>query len=806
MWHDVRLAVITLRRSPLFATMAVATLGLGIGANGVVFSVVDQLLVRPLPFGERSPRLITLHSTHATQAVAWDDADLSVADVEDVRTSARSLDRVEGFFPRNLSLAGAEDSERMAGASVTAGLFGMLDVRPWLGRGFRADDAAEPGFEQVILIGYGLWERRFGADPGIVGRTTTVNGRNVTIIGVMPPGFRFPEAQDVWLPYAPRTMPSRDQRTLTTVALMTHDATLPLVQRELDAVAERLARAYPDSNRGWGIKALEMRTLFVDERTSRGVAVMLTAVGLVLLVACTNIASLLIARALGRRRELTVRAALGANRATLLRLLLSESLVLAAAGAFVAVLAALWGIDALRTSMPEPPPFWVHLSLDGRVLGFLFVLTALTTAVFGLLPAWRATRVDLVSGLNDSGRTATSAASTRAQGALLVGQIGVSLTLLVGASLLTRSAMRLADADTGFDPRPLLSLRFYISGDAYDSPQARHDLVARVVARIDDMPGVDAAAATGVIPADDGGDGIRLVPERLSRSQADDRGAQLVPITPGFAETLGLPLRSGREMTPSEAGDPASEVVLVNQTLADRFWPGETAIDRRLGIRRAAGVEWFRVVGVLPDLVYEEVGEQSEPSRLTVYQPYARAGWRTMALLVRATGDPAALTSAIRRAIHEVDPLIAPFDVQTMVQRKRATQWGEHFIGRVFASFAAAALLLACVGAYGLMTQGAGRRTRELGIRVVLGASRGAVRHLLLHHALRLVVAGLVLGLPMAAMVASLLQRLLYDVSPFSVGVWAPAVAALATVVMAASYLPAWRASRVDPIVALREE
>jgi predicted permease len=806
MLSDLRLATRTLRKSPLFVLTATLTLGLTMGANVVVFSVVDQLLLRPLPFGERSARLITLHSVHPTQARDWDDSDLSVADARDIGASVQTLEAVEGWFNRNLSLAGADDSERVLGASVTVGLLDALGVQPWTGRGFRADDGAEPGFESVTLISYSLWERRFGADPSVLGTTTPINGRPLTIVGIMPPGFRFPEAHDLWLPYAARTTPPRDQRMLTTVGLMRAGASLPEVQAELDALATRLATAYPETNRDWGIRALAMRRLFVADRTSRSVAVMLGAVGLVLLVGCTNVASLLIARTLARRRELTVRAALGATRATLARLLFAESQILAALGGLLALLVAVWGLDALRTSLPEPPPFWVRLTLDTRVAGFLFVLMAVTTLACGWLPAWRATRIDLVSGLNDSSRTATSASHARAQSALLVGQVVLSLMLLVGASLLVQSARRLQDAETGFDPRPLLSLRFYIAGDAYDAPAARHDVVDRLVARVRALPGVVSAAATGVIPADDGGSGIRLVPDRGVERPSDDLGAHSIPTTPELFETLGLRPRAGRTFTAAEALDPKAGVVVINQALADRLWPGAPALDGRVGIRRPDGIDWLRIVGVVPNVVYEELGEETEQSRLAVYLPYERAGWRTMALLVRTSGDPRTLASSVRRALHDVDPGIAPYDVLTMEQRKRMTQWGERFIGQVFGAFAATALLLACLGAYGLTAQGAARRTREMGVRVVLGATRQGVLWLLLGNSLKLAGLGVAIGLPLAAAGARLVQGLLFGLSPWAPSAWVQVIVALAVSVALASYLPARRASQIDPAVSLREE
>lgn len=782
-------------------------LGLGVGANTVVYGIVDALLLRPLPFGDRSPRLVTLHSTHPTQAQDWANSEISYPDLVDVRESATTLAGLEGFVLRNFSVLASGDAERLRGASVTPGLFPLLGVEPQLGRSFTEGDGAAPGLESVVLISDALWRRAFNGARGAVGRTITLNGRAVTVIGVMPPQFAFPEYQDVWLPLLLPRDAGRDNRGVLGVGLLREGTDLETARAELASIARTLAARYPQSNRDWGVHVLPMRDLFVNAPTRRAVTPMLVAVALVLLVGCANVASLLVARGLARQGELSLRMALGARREALVRLLMMEALVLSLLGGAMGLLIAAWGFDAVLASDPEPPPFWVHLSLDARVVAFVVALSTATAFLCGLIPAFRATRVDAAAGLQPGSRTASAVPSQRRlQGALVVGQIAMSLALLVGAMLLARSAMELGRADAGFDPRPLLSLRLYIPGDAYDAPVARGHALDRVVARIRALPGVASAAATGAIPSDDGGATLRVMPPAGSRLPGDEIGAMAMPATPALFEALGLEPLDGRTFTAREAATEDARVVVINRRLAERLWPGEPAVGRELRIAEAGAIAERRVVGVVPDVVYEELGEESEQSQLTVYMPYPSLAWRTMAVLIRARSDPASVAAAVRGAIREVDPGFAAYDMMTMEERRIVTQWGERFIGRTFAGFAIVALLLACVGAYGLTAYSAAQRTREIGLRMAIGATRQDIVRLLVGRGATLAAAGVLIGLPLAAAGAMMLQGLLFRVSAWDPVFWLAAAVALFAPVLLANFLPARRAALADPAIALRHD
>ena len=806
MIQDLRFAIRSLSRARGFFVAAVLTLALGVGANTIVYAIVNGSIIRPLPFGERSTRLITVHSTHPTQSQDWDDADLSYPDLFDLRERAQTLDGLEGVLNRNLSLTATDTTERVSGASVTPGLFTLLGVRPILGRDFREDDAAEPGFEPVAIISHRLWQRLYGGDTTIVGRAIPVNGRALTVIGVMPEKFGFPVNQEVWLPYRASRQEFRGRRNLLAVGLLRPGIELGQVRAELGALASSLETTYPETNREWGFHVLALRDLFVREGTRKGLTAMLLAVGLVLLVVCANVASLLVARGVGRERELTVRVALGASRARIIRLLLTESLILSLVGGLLALMTASWGLDALIASVPEQPVYWAEMTIDGSVLTFTAVVTMLSAMASGLVPALRLGKTGGSSSALQTGRgSGMNREQRRLQGFLVAGQVALSFVLLVAATLSARSALMLQYADTGFDASPLLSFRVYLAGDAYNDPGERARAVDRLVNRLYELPGVRAATATGAIPSDDGGEGIMLIPVRPTG--VDQRvGAQLVPVTSGFFDTVGLTLIEGRTFSPAEMTRADDTPVIINKRLADLLWPQQSAVGREVRVAVGRNIDSLRIIGVAPDLVYEELGEETPQSQLTIYAPYIRSGWRTMAMLVRADAKPEALASAARDAVRSTDPAFATFDLMTMEERRRMTSWGEHFLGRTFSAFALAAVFLACVGAYGLTAHAAAQRTREIGIRIAIGATRPDILRLLLAGGTRLAAIGALLGLPLAIGAARFLEGELFRVSPWAAGMWLALPLVLVAAVLLASYLPAHRASLTDPAIALRQD
>ncbi len=800
---DVRHTVRTLGGQPGFHMAAILTLTLGIGANVTVFSIVNALLLRPLPFGERSDRVVTLFSTHSQQPedLSWGDSEVSYRDLQDLRET-EGIEALGGYLARNFTLSGDAAAERVQGGSVTPDLFPLLGIDPVLGRQFRDDEAAPPGLESVVMLTHGLWQRRYGARPDIVGSTVVVNGLPRTVVGVLPPGFRFPERDDVYLPLALDEAPRR-ARNVNAVGLLAPGVSLAQAQERLSAVAARLAREYPDSNRGYGVSVQHFRdtNIGAEERTMS--ATLLAAVGLVLLIACANLTNLMLARGAGRQREMAVRSAMGAGRARLVRQLMVEAALLTSTGAGLGLLCAMWTLDLLQQSFPEDLPYWIAFDVDVRVGAFTVALMVLATFAVGLVPALRASRPDLVTDLKEGGRHTTSRAQQRLQGALVVSQVALCLALLVGANLMIRSFLALQTEDLGFDHRPLVSMRAYLAGDEFDSIETRARFFEEMASTLAALPGVESAAATTSIPGDDGGGGVRVVVD--GRTGADDAvAASAVSASASLFDTIGARLIAGRGLTDAEVRDPEARVTVVNEALARRLWPDGAAVDARVGLRAASGVDWYRVVGVAPDIHYEEVGKATDQSRLTLYVPYAAMGYRTMALLVRASGPAASLVNPARALMTEWFPGVPVYEVMTMNERRRFVTWEQRFFGEMMGAFAILAVSLACLGIYALIAYGARQRLAEVGVRLALGAAPRDVVRLFMRRGLVVAGLGLAIGAVLALGLARLIGGVLYGVDASSAWHLASAAAALLGAVLLASYLPARRASRTDPSIALR--
>ncbi len=802
--RDLVFALRSLRSVPAFTAGVIVMLAVGIGSHLVVYAVVDGLLLRPLPFGDHSNRLVTVHSIHPTVAPDWDDARVSYPDLADMRRRAGTFEDFEAVISRNVSLASAQETDRVAAASITPGLFRMLDTAPMLGRGFTDDDATLVGHETSVILGAALWRSMFGNDPTVVGRPVLMNGRTLTVIGVMPEHFSFPDGQQLWLPFRGSEADNRASRGLFTIGLLRAGRSIEEGRAELTAIAASLAAEHPTTNRDWTVHVMPMREYFVRGKSQ---TTMLGAVSLVLLVVCANVAGLIVARGVGRSRELTLRAALGAGRARLVRLLVMETAVLAGAGGALGLLVATWGVRALVAWSPEPPPYWAAPEIDWRVAGFAVGLTAVVALAAGLLPALRISRVDAAGALLPGARANSGAPRMRRlQHWLVAGQVAFSFALLVGAGLLTRSATTLLTADGGFDPAPLLSLRFYIAGDRYDDPGMRGGVVNDVAARVSTIPGVIAAGVTGSIPTDDGGEAARVKDPAAPGDLDREIGVEVTPAGPTFWQALNLRLTAGRAFTDAETAEQASNVAIINARLAARLWPGESPVGRTLQITGGGTSAALRIVGIAPNLVYEEFGEETPQSQLIVYLPAALAGWRTQALLIRAAGDPATLAAAVRSEIHRLDPGFAVYDVMTMKDRRGYNHWGERFMGQTASAFAFIALLLASVGAYAIAAYTVAQRTREIGVRLALGASRRNVLRSFLTLGGRLAIAGALAGSLLAVALARAMQNGLFRVSPWHIDEWVTPAALLIVTVVAATYIPARRASRVDPAVALRSE
>ena len=804
--HDAWYAVRSLRKRPGFAAAAIVTITVGIAANITIFSIVNAVLLRPLPFGERSDRIVTVHSTHRMQSEdwGWGDSELSYRDFLDLRSTS-AFEGLAGYMPRNFTLAGEDSAERVQGGSVTPDLFRVLGVEPLVGRHFLPEEAAPPGLESSVILTYGLWQRRYGGDPGIVGRGVIINERARTVVGVMPPNFRFPERDELYLPLRWDESP-RTARTLNVIGVLRPDTSVRQAQDELAAIAQRLAATYPDTNRGFGVRVLPFRESQVgrDERALS--AALMAAVGFVLLIACANLANLLLVHGAARQREVAVRAAMGASRSRLMSYVFGETIVLSVVGTSLGLLASQWALDFIRQSFPEDLPYWMRFDVDARIMLFAVAAALFTALATGILPALRAARTSLAADLKDNGRgVSLGQVAQRVQSGLAVAQVALCLSLLVGANLMIRSFLSLQGADLGFDHRPLLTARAYLAGDAYDDVQARAAFFARAVEVIAGISGVDAAAATTSIPGDDGGNTVRVVVDGQASVDADLPGS-MIGTTAGVFDAFGLRLVEGRTWTARETADPAAQVTIINQRLARRLWPDQSAVDRRIGIRGSADVLWLRVIGVAPDVHYEEIGEETDASQLNLYVPYALSGARTMAFVARTQGSPAMLQAPVRSALHQLHAGLPLFEVMPMTERRRFTTWEQRFFGQMMGLFAAMALLLACVGVYALLSYAARRRMHEIGVRLALGARPMDVVRLFVRQGARVGLGGLAVGLALSLLVARALRSVVWGVDVFDASLFGAIGASLLAVVLLASYWPARRASRTDPIAALRSE
>jgi putative ABC transport system permease protein len=802
--QDVRFALRTLGRSRGYTVVAVLCLALGIGVNTAVFSLVNAILLRPFPF-EAPERVVSIHASDPRRAI--DEYPLSAADYLDwtagttTLTATAALD--ETVFA--LSSAGGEP-ERVHGLGVTPNLFRLLGLAPALGRDFTLEEG-RPGGAPVVLLSHALWQRRYGGDPGVVGQTVDLDGRPHTVVGVMAEGMRFPETALLWVARQPDRTEPRSQRYLWVMGRLAPGATVEQAQAELDAVARRLGERFPQTNAGWRARVLTFQDYMVDGPLRPLLVLMLGAVGCVLLIACANVANLLLARATARRRELVVRAALGAGRARLVRQLLTESVLVALAGGGLGILVAVWWNDAMLAWIPEELPYWLRVDVDARVLLYTLGISVLTGLVFGALPAIRASRPDLHHVLKDGARgSAGGGAGQRLRDVLVGGQIALSVVLLVAAALMTRSFLNVRRADPGFDAAPLLTARAYMAGQRYDSVAVRAAFLARAVDELGALPGVQAVAATTAIPTDDGGPSTPLVLDGRPVAPGEELIVTTYGSTPGLFDALGVALLAGRPFTSEEAADPAARVVILGRTLAEQLWPGGEAIGRRVRLPLVDSVASFTVVGVAPEIVYEEFGEVTAQSRRQVHLPYARTPYRFMALLVRGPADPRLLAAGVRQTMRTLDPTLPTFDVRTMAEVRHVTSWSWRLFGQVFGTFGVLALFLAAIGVYGVMAYAVSQRVHEIGIRMALGADAGSVRRLVLGRGVVVTLVGTVVGIGGALLAARAMTALLFGVGAADPLSFVVVPLVLAAVALLACWLPARRATLIDPLVALRSE
>ena len=808
--QDLRYGARMLLKNPGFTLIAVITLALGIGANTAIFSVIDAVLLRPLPFKD-SARLVAAWSTDLRNPQAKQY--VSTLDLADWRTQSRSFEQLAGWFIYDFTLLSGGEPRRVKGSGVDGDLFTLLGVQPMLGRVFRADD------DKVAMLSYGLWQRRFKGDPNLVGQSITLNGESYTVVGVMPQGFQFPivaDSVDLWATwnYAKHDGPAnkRDARLMEVIGRLQPQATLTQAQAELDTITAALRQQYPDTNKDIGARLIPAAENLVGDHR-RALLVLFGAVGCVLLIACVNVANLLLARAAGRRREIAVRAALGASRARIAFQLLTESLLLALAGGGLGGLIALWGVDALVALNPSYLPGADRISVDGRVMSFTLLASLLTGVLFGLAPAWHASKIDLTTALKDSGPALSEGVGgRRLRSALVITEIALALILLTGAALLITSFWRLRQVDPGFDLRNVLTFRLSLPYEKYDAPQAG-EFFRQLQPRLLAIPGVRAASTVFPLPlnGDESFDSIDVsLDQRIElegrplqpreRLRIDGRTVQ-----PDYFRAMGIRLAQGRDFTERDNKE-APKVAIINETLARRYFPNEDPLGKRIALYSVFVKDrppLCQIIGVVGDVKHRGLSAEPRPE---VYVPLAQEPFQELFVVVKTESDPLNLVGAVRAAVQTLDQAQPIYDVKTLDARLGSSLAQQRFNTLLLAIFSALALLLAAVGLYGVLSYTVAQRTHEIGIRLALGAQSSDVLKLVIKQGMQLVLIGVVIGLVGALALTRLMQGLLFGVSATDPFTFTLIALLLASIALLACYLPARRAAKVDPMVALRCE
>jgi putative ABC transport system permease protein len=794
--RDIRYGIRSLARRPGFAAIAVVTLALGIGANTAIFSVCNAVLLRPLPFRE-SNRLMMVWNNGA-EAAGGDRTPLAAADVLDWRAQNRSFESVGAFQNTFYNYTGGDIPERVRAAGVTANLFSLMGVQVQLGRDFIAEDE-RPGGQRVVILSDQFWRSHFSADPQVIGKAIRLSGVDGIVVGVMSPNLNFP-ARDVklWTVMQTEQPTRRGPYFLTGIGRLKPGVTLQQARAEMQTFKSSFSGEQFDFN------VLPVNDYLVGDFRVALLA-LLAAVTLVLLIAAVNVANLTLVRAEARVREISIRAALGASSGRIFRQSLTESLLLTIAGGVVGTLLALWGVDLLLKFAPEGLPRLNEIRIDARVLGWTGLVSLLTGVIFGLAPAWQSSRLDLNATLKEGGRSAAQGASRqRWRNLLVVIELSLAMILLIGAGLLVKSFWRLQRVAVGVNPERVLTMQLTLRGQRYAEPEQVSNFYSRLVEQTQSLPGVRAAAVSNSLPPDETDFSSDFTVEGRNVEPGQQRPiAYFIRVSPDYFRVLDIPLRSGRLFNAADSAN-APGVMLINKTLQRQVFLNEDPVGKRINLGDEREPRWNQIVGVVEDVKYNGLADAVQPA---VYQPAAQTtSWGMSLLLKTEGGDPLSLTAAVRNEIEKLDRELPIARVSTLDQRLATATAQPRFRTMLIALFAVVALVLAAIGIYGVVSYSVAQRTRELGIRMALGAQRHDVLKLVIRQGALLAIAGAASGLGGAFALTRLMSGLLFGVTPTDALTFSCVPACLILVALLACYIPARRATKVDPLVALRYE
>jgi predicted permease len=808
--QDVRYSLRTLRKSPGFTAVAALTLALGIGANTAIFSVVNAVLLRPYPYKD-ADRLVWLWETIPPGVTG---ANPSPANFLDWQKQNKVFEQLEAMNVRDFNLIGGANPERIRGMVITHGFLSLFGVRPQIGRDFFADED-QPGHSNVAILSHEFWQRRFGGDPNTLNQSILLDDQQFTVIGVMPPsrGLRWRDT-DIWMPIAFTAAQVQNRRgdVLNVIGRLKPEVTLEQARAEMSLIADRLANQYPDTNAGWNVRVSPLLEDVANE-IRPSLLLLLGAVAFVLLIACANVANLLLARAAVRQKEIAVRTALGASRWRIVRQLLTESLLLSLAGAIMGLTLASWGLKIIMATADIFWPRVMDLSLDVRILAFTIAITLLTGLSFGLVPALQISKPNLNEMLKDAGRGLTEGGRRRlVRNALVVVEVAISLVLLVGAGLLMRSFIGLQKVDPGFDPKNALTVSISLPQRKYPERDRQAAFYSRLIERVSALPGVKAVGAASHVPFSDAhwdgnfGSGFRIEGQAGDQVEAGaNHYSVYYSVSPNYFRAMGIPLLRGRLFTELDTKG-ALRVAIINSTMAKRYFPNEDPIGKRIqlaGMLNSDPEVYREIVGIVGDVKSDGLGRETPPQ---TYEPYTQETLPFMTLVARTAGDPMGLNEAIRREVLQLDKEQPIFNGETLDSLIAKSTGDQRFSMMLLGVFAAAAIALASVGLYGVMSYAGAHRTHEVGIRMALGAQRRDVVGLILRQGLRLALSGVAIGLIAAWAATRLLINMLYGVSVTDMPTFAGVSLLLIGVALLACYIPARRATKVDPIAALRSE